>query len=85
MIQDLEDDPPLNYSDSLFTFSSFRDKYGSIAIPSRADAGRVKKEETGRLSEKDVEVLVKWLSRDAGVLITDGIVRYPMPFRGIDS
>ncbi len=50
----------INYSDSLYSTSSFREAFTSTP--------------DFELSERDVEVLVKWLSRDQGVVVTNGEV-----------
>jgi charged multivesicular body protein 7 len=51
--------PRLSFVDMLHNPESFRTEFGKIAIP-----GNV-------LSEKDVNVLIKYLQRDKGVLVTE--------------
>lgn len=72
----MEDNPPIEYSDSLYSLATFRDVFGTLAIPSRTSGERAlpKGETEHKLSERDIEVLVRWLSRDAGVVVTDGKV-----------
>ena len=75
MTKYLEDNPPINYSDTLYSLSTFRETFGTLAIPSRSSGEKaLPKAEEAKLSERDVEVLVRWLSRDAGVIVTDGKV-----------
>jgi charged multivesicular body protein 7 len=74
VIKHLESHPPLNYSDRLYSVSSFREKFGSLAVPTRSDGKTALPQGDHRLSERDMQVLIKWLSRDAGVLAFDGEV-----------
>ncbi|WWD21781.1 hypothetical protein CI109_106268 [Kwoniella shandongensis] len=65
--------PILSYTTSLFDLESFREEFGEACFPSSPSA---KKLPAGkhRLSKKDVEVLIKWLERDCGLVVTDGKV-----------
>lgn len=79
MIKHITDNPPLDYSDSLYTPTSFRETFGALAIPSKTSKAsstslNEKNGSTEKLSERDVEVLVKWLSRDTGLIVSDGSV-----------
>ncbi|ORX35871.1 Snf7-domain-containing protein [Kockovaella imperatae] len=64
----IEDNPPISYSASLFTPSSFRDEFGEIIFPDSdtLPAGR------HTLSIRDTQVLLRWLSRDCGVVVMEG-------------
>ena len=68
----LQDEPILSYSSTLFSLSTFRERFGEIAMP------RGKKLPISGhrhvLSKRDIEVLIKWLARDQGVCVTDGEV-----------
>jgi charged multivesicular body protein 7 len=67
----LEKEPVLSYTDSLFDLETFRRAYGDVCVPGSSSIS----EGAGRLSKRDVTVLVKWLVRDMGVAVSDGTVR----------
>lgn len=60
--------PPLSYSSSLHSSTSFQDEFGEVCFPGQ------------RLSKRDVEVLIRWLSRDIEALVSDGEVCLPSPY-----
>ncbi|WVO18556.1 hypothetical protein L204_106275 [Cryptococcus depauperatus] len=65
--------PVLSYTGSLYDLESFLTEYGQVCFPK----GTTKKqlpEGKHQLSKRDVEVLVKWMSRDCGLIVTDGTV-----------
>lgn len=70
----MADNPAINYSDTLFSLATFRETFGSIAIPARTSGEMALPPGEHKLSEKDVEVLIKWLHRDRGVICSDGAV-----------
>jgi charged multivesicular body protein 7 len=70
----MADNPPINYSDTLYSLATFRETFGSLAIPARTTGEMALPPGEHKLSEKDVGVLVKWLQRDRGVICTDGAV-----------
>ncbi|KAK6903398.1 hypothetical protein I203_106901 [Kwoniella mangroviensis CBS 8507] len=65
--------PILSYTDALFDLDSFREEYGQICFPASPSSKKLP-EGTHKLSIRDIEVLVKWLHRDCGVIVTDGSV-----------
>jgi charged multivesicular body protein 7 len=69
----MENHPILNYTESLQSTTSFFDKYSRIAFPDDKDRKITKGEH--RLSKRDCEVLIRWLGRDCGVLVSEGDVR----------
>lgn len=86
----MDSNPILHYTDSLYDIDTFRRTFGHVCIPDTSvkstsipksktsQQSKVKdsnEEEEGRLSKRDVTVLLKWLMRDMGVVVTDGTVR----------
>ncbi|TYJ53251.1 hypothetical protein B9479_006118 [Cryptococcus floricola] len=65
--------PILSYTSSLFDADSFLEEYGRACFPMGPTAKKLPKGDH-RLSRRDVEVLVKWLSRDCLLTVTDGSV-----------
>ena len=63
--------PILSYSASLHSVSSFAEEYASPCLP-KSTLSRT--DQRNQLSRRDVDVLLKWLGRDCGVLVTDGEV-----------
>jgi len=55
--------PVITYSSSLYDPSTFREQYGTVLFLGQ------------KLSKRDTEVLLKWLSRDCGVVASSGDVR----------
>jgi len=66
----MRENPATVYSDSLYSLSGFIDEFSTICFPLRDGKGKVEK-----LSKKDMEVLLRWLNRDCGVVVTSGEVR----------
>ncbi|KAL7419050.1 hypothetical protein Q5752_005886 [Cryptotrichosporon argae] len=70
--------PPLDYTSSLFSPTSFQTLVGALDLLSPVrEAGRkpdVPATASPVLSSRDVEVLLRWLARDAGVIVYDGEV-----------
>ncbi|WVF69478.1 hypothetical protein IAT40_004255 [Kwoniella sp. CBS 6097] len=64
--------PILSYTASIFDLESFRDEYSQACFPTSTS----KKLPSGRhkLSSRDIEVLIKWLTRDCGVVVSDGTI-----------
>jgi charged multivesicular body protein 7 len=62
------------YSDSLYSVASFISTFSAICLP--GEQGKDLPEGEHRLSKRDCEVLLKWLNRDCGVIVTDGEVRF---------
>ncbi|WVQ84609.1 hypothetical protein IAT38_006764 [Cryptococcus sp. DSM 104549] len=67
------DHPLLSYTSSLFDIDSFLSEYAEACIPVGPTAKKLPKGKHA-LSRRDVEVLVKWLSRDCGLVVSDGSV-----------
>ncbi|WVR04870.1 hypothetical protein IAU60_001882 [Kwoniella sp. DSM 27419] len=69
----MDKNPTLSYTDSIFSFESFKEAFAEACFPASSSS---KKLPAGmhRLSARDIEVLVKWLHRDCGVVVTDGVV-----------
>ena len=67
----IDDHPIISYTASLYTLNGFWESFGGICFP-RELIPDLKGEH--RLSKRDCGVLVKWLGRDCGVIITDGEV-----------
>ncbi|WVQ74242.1 hypothetical protein IAR50_003839 [Cryptococcus sp. DSM 104548] len=65
--------PILSYTSSLFDVDSFMEEYGRACFPMSPTAKKLPKGDH-RLSRRDVELLVKWLSRDCLLTVTDGWV-----------
>ncbi|KAK8847685.1 hypothetical protein IAR55_005544 [Kwoniella newhampshirensis] len=65
--------PMLSYTTSLFDIDSFRETFGAACFPLSASAKKLP-DGKHRLSRRDVEVLIKWLSRDCGLIVTDGTI-----------
>lgn len=65
--------PILSYTSSLYDLDSFLAEYGEACFPMGPTTKRLPK---GRheLSKRDAEVLIKWLSRDCQLVVTDGSV-----------
>ncbi|KAE8539391.1 hypothetical protein D1P53_004491 [Cryptococcus gattii VGV] len=65
--------PILSYTSSLYDLDSFLAEYGEACFPIGPTAKTLPK---GRheLSKRDAEVLIKWLSRDCQLVVTDGLV-----------
>ncbi|WRT64481.1 uncharacterized protein IL334_001413 [Kwoniella shivajii] len=65
--------PILTYTDALYDLDSFREEYAKFCFPASSSS---KKLPAGVhvLSLRDIEVLVRWLHRDTGVVVTDGTV-----------
>lgn len=59
VIEHQQSRPRLSFVDMLHNRESFRAEFGKIAVPGHT------------LSERDVDVLVKYLQRDKGVLVTE--------------
>jgi len=62
----------------LFSLTSFVEEYATICFPRRQDGKDEDKEIDGegrRLSKRDMDVLLKWLMRDCGVVVMSGDVR----------
>jgi len=55
----------------LYSLAAFTEEYAQICFPSRKD---VKGLEEEKLSKRDMEVLIKWLTRDCGVVVTSNDV-----------
>ncbi len=79
----LDKAPLLSYTDGLYDLDTFRRAFGVVCLPilpSTSSATKLEKPSPhqdgneARLSKKDVEVLVKWLMRDMGVVVSDGAV-----------
>ncbi|WWC68242.1 uncharacterized protein I206_102165 [Kwoniella pini CBS 10737] len=70
-IAHLSKNPILSYTDALFDMDTFSEGYGEICLPSSSSS---KKLPAGihKLSNKDIEVLIKWLNRDCGLIVSDG-------------
>jgi charged multivesicular body protein 7 len=66
----MRENPATVYSDSLYSLSGFIDDFSSICFPLKDGKGK-----EGKLSKKDMEVLLRWLNRDCGVVVTSGDVR----------
>jgi len=66
----MRENPATVYSDSLYSISSFAEEYATICFPVKDGKGK-----EGKLSKKDMEILLKWLTRDCGVVVTSGEVR----------
>jgi len=66
----MRENPATVYSDSLYSLSGFIDEFSTICFPQKDGKGKV-----GKLSKKDMEVLLRWLNRDCGVVVTSGDVR----------
>ncbi|OCF40884.1 charged multivesicular body protein 7 [Kwoniella heveanensis CBS 569] len=64
--------PILSYTASIFDLESFRKEYGQACFPISTS----KKLPAGRheLSSRDIEILIKWLTRDCGELVSDGTI-----------
>jgi charged multivesicular body protein 7 len=73
----IRSNPPTVYSESLYSLATFTDDYASLCFPRRSD-GKGKGEEE-RLSRRDMEILLKWLMRDCGVVVVSGDVSF-LPF-----
>ncbi|WWD08285.1 hypothetical protein V865_006396 [Kwoniella europaea PYCC6329] len=69
----LSKNPIQSYTDALFVLESFREEYGEVCFPASPSSKKLP-EGTHKLSVKDIEVLVKWLHRDCGVVVTDGSI-----------
>ena len=78
-----DENPVLSYTEALYDFDAFRKAFGRICIPEpptstgssvKSEVLENNAEGSARLSRKDAEVLVKWLMRDMGVVVTDGSV-----------
>jgi charged multivesicular body protein 7 len=67
----MRENPATVYSDSLYSLSGFIDEFSTICFPLKDG----KDQKTGKLSKRDMEVLLRWLNRDCGVIITSGEVR----------
>lgn len=63
------DHPPIDYTDSLYSRAGFAREFSKIAAPGEA-----------ALSESDVDVLLRWLERDAGKIVVEGDVSASFPF-----
>ena len=70
----MRENPATVYSDSLYSISSFAEEYATICFTVKDGKGK-----EGRLSKRDMEILLKWLTRDCGVIVTSGDVR-PISF-----
>ena len=68
----MKDNPATVYSDSLYSLNSFIDEFSTICFPLKDGNGKGKE---GKLSKRDMEVLLRWLNRDCGVIVTSGDVR----------
>lgn len=55
--------PPIDYTDSVYSRSGFQRAFAKAAAPGAVG-----------LSARDVEVLLRWLERDAGKIVVDGDV-----------
>lgn len=63
--------PPTSYSETLYSLVSFSERFATAAFPRRKDGRRLQEE---KLSKKDMELLIRWLSRDCGVIVAEGDV-----------
>jgi charged multivesicular body protein 7 len=68
----MRENPATVYSDSLYSLSGFIDEFSTICFPLK-EGNRKGKE--GKLSKRDMEILLKWLTRDCGVVVTSREVR----------
>lgn len=66
--------PPIGYTDSVYSRAGFRRAFARVAAPGAA-----------ALSARDVEVLLRWLERDAGKIVVDGDVSVRLGSRGFSS
>ncbi|WWC59757.1 uncharacterized protein I303_102319 [Kwoniella dejecticola CBS 10117] len=69
----LSKNPILSYTDALYDLEAFREQYSEVCFPSISSSKKLPAG-THKLSVRDIEVLVKWLHRDCGVIVTDGLV-----------
>jgi hypothetical protein len=67
----MRENPATVYSDSLYSLNGFIDEFSTICFPMKDG----KDQKTGKLSKRDMETLLKWLTRDCGVVVTSGDVR----------
>ncbi|OXG15943.1 charged multivesicular body protein 7 [Cryptococcus neoformans Tu259-1] len=65
--------PVLSYTSSLYDLDSFLAEYGEACFPAGPTAKELPKGKH-ELSKRDAEVLVRWLSRDCQLVVTDGSV-----------
>ncbi|ORY30213.1 Snf7-domain-containing protein [Naematelia encephala] len=65
----MREHPLLSYSSSLFSPSTFYDEFSAVCFPSKKGLGS-----NHRLSRADCQVLVRWLGRDCGLLVSDDSV-----------
>jgi hypothetical protein len=66
----MRENPATVYSDSLYSLSGFIDEFSTVCFPLKDGKGK-----EGKLSKKDMGVLLRWLNRDCGVVVTSGDVR----------
>ena len=63
----------MTYTDSLYDIPSFASAFAAVAFPSSSK--KLPHRPKGhKLSKKDVDILLRWLSRDCGLVVTDGEV-----------
>ena len=67
----MRENPATVYSDSLYSLNSFIEEFSTICFPLKDN-----KAKEGKLSKRDMEVLLRWLNRDCGVIVTSGDVRH---------
>lgn len=65
----MADHPPIDYTDRMYSRAGFARAFSKVAAPGEA-----------ALSAKDVDVLLRWLERDAGKVVVDGDVSGDRPF-----
>lgn len=61
-VERLDNNPLVNYTDSLFSRASFLKEFGDITSPQ------------ANLSKRDTDVLLRWLARDVGSVVVEGDV-----------
>ncbi|WWC86589.1 uncharacterized protein L201_001466 [Kwoniella dendrophila CBS 6074] len=69
----ISNNPVLSYTNALYDLESFKEEYAEACFPASSSS---KKLSSGvhKLSIKDIEILVKWLYRDCGVVVSDGSI-----------
>lgn len=71
----MRENPLLSYSTSLYDLASFVETFGEICLPGGTQCtDKTAEGRRHRLSKRDCELLLRWLSRDCGVIVWDGAV-----------
>ena len=71
----MKSNPAISYSESLYSLASFTETFNTVCFPRRKDGKKLPDES---LSGRDMGLLIKWLDRDCGAIVTEGDVgRFP--------